>query len=104
MLFSNYVGLPQDKQKFKHYLLSNLYPNMFSLLNNRWQTDERDLYRKKCLSYESIVRKDFWNDKGFPLSVKIKWTMHFWLIRIPALMTFTDSVRKMLRIDNYGVV
>ena len=103
MLFSNYVELPKDKQKIQHYLLANLYQHIFSLLNNRWQTGERDFYRKKCLYIESVLRRDFWNDKGFPLSVKIKWTMHIWLIRIPALMTYTDSIRKLLRIDNYGV-
>ena len=75
MLFRNYVDLPSDRAKYKHVILSVLYPFMLHHIGERISSPEWHEVAQKCLGYERTTRKDLWKDDSFSFWQKTEWTI-----------------------------
>lgn len=93
ILFKNFVHLPQGKEKYKHILLSDLYPYMLQHLGERYKKEDWNSVVRRCLCYEHIVRNDLWKDKNFSFMQKLEWTLRVRSAIFPLLFVALFKVR-----------
>lgn len=91
LLYRNFVNLPMQSSKYKHYLLKKLYRNMVFLKGLTWKTIEENDSFRKCQFYERKTIKAYCANLQIPFCEKIGVLL---LLHSPRLTRWMMKVTK----------
>ncbi len=74
IMYDNLTNDYSDKKHLQHYLLKQLYTNMCYLINNTWNTEDKETIQNFCKHYERLIRKTYWNNRYIGFVEKVAMT------------------------------